>query len=458
MTPPILEVVILAAGQGTRMRSDLPKVLHRLAGRTLIEHVVGAAQSLDARAIHVVYGHGGERVPEALSALPVGWVRQPERLGTGHAVQQAMPGVADNAIVLVLYGDVPLITLESLRPLIQAAGKGSLALLTADLDEPDGYGRVLRDANGKVQAIVEEKDATPAQRSTREINTGMLAAPAKRMRDWLGRLRNDNAAREYYLTDVIALAVSDRVAVETFRANAPWEVLGVNSRAQLAELERIHQRNQAHALMDAGVTLRDPARFDLRGTLACGRDVEIDVNVVIEGKVTLGDRVRIGRNNYIRDCMIGADTEIFPNCVLEEGVVGAHCRLGPYTRMRPANRISDYVHLGNFVEIKKSEIGEGSKVNHLSYIGDTTVGKKVNIGAGTITCNYDGANKHQTVIGDNAFIGSDTQLIAPVKVGEGATIGAGSTITRDAPPGELTLSRAQQTTITGWKRPVKKSK
>lgn len=458
MTPPNLHVLILAAGQGTRMRSDLPKVLHRLAGRALVEHVAGAARVLEARAIHVVYGHGGERVPEKLASLPVNWVKQPEQLGTGHAVQQAMPGVTGDAIVLVLYGDVPLISPDSLRPLVRAAANGHLALLTAELDDPDGYGRVLRDASGNVRAIVEEKDATPEQKRIREINTGMLAAPAKRMRDWLGRLRNDNAAREYYLTDVIALAVGDRVTVETFRAREPWEILGVNSRAQLAELERIYQRNQANALMAAGVTLRDPARFDLRGTLDCGRDVEIDVNVVIEGKVTLGDRVRIGPNNYIRDCAIGADTEIFPNCVLEEGVVGAHCRLGPYTRMRPANRIADHVHLGNFVEIKKSEIGEGSKVNHLSYVGDTTVGKKVNIGAGTITCNYDGANKHQTVIGDNSFIGSDTQLIAPVTVGEGATIGAGSTITRDAPPGELTLSRPQQVTIAGWKRPVKKAK
>lgn len=458
MTPPDLHVVILAAGQGTRMRSDLPKVLHRLAGRALVEHVVGAARALEARAIHVVYGHGGARVPETLPALPVRWVEQPEQLGTGHAVQQAMPGVSDDATVLVLYGDVPLISPESLRPLLHAAASGHLALLTAELDDPAGYGRVLRDTSENVRAIVEEKDATPEQKKIREINTGMLAAPAKRMRDWLGRLRNDNAAREYYLTDVIALAVADRIAVETFRAHAPWEILGVNSRAQLADLERIYQRNQAHALMVAGVTLRDPARFDLRGTLHCGRDVEIDVNVVIEGEVTLGDRVRVGPNNYIRDCTIGADTEILPNCVLEEGIVGAHCRLGPYTRMRPANRIADHVHLGNFVEIKKSEIGEGSKVNHLSYVGDTTVGKKVNIGAGTITCNYDGANKHQTVIGDHAFIGSDTQLIAPVKVGEGATIGAGSTITRDAPPGELTLSRAQQVSIAGWKRPVKKSK
>lgn len=454
---PALETVILAAGQGTRMRSDLAKVLHRLGGRPMIEHVVSTAQALNARTMHVVYGHGGDQVPAALSGLPVRCVLQAPQRGTAHAVSQAMPAVGDDAVVLILYGDVPLIRPESLQPLIRAAADGALALLTVELADPNGYGRIMRDAEGGVRAIVEHKDATDAQRAIREIHTGMLAAPARKLRDWLGHIRNDNAAGEYYLTDVVALAVADGVPVTTAQAASVSEILGVNSRDQLADLERIHQMNQARALMTAGVTLRDPARFDLRGSLDCGRDVEIDVNVVIEGKVTLGDRVRVGPNNFIRDCTIGADTEILPNCVLEEGSVGAHCRLGPFTRLRPANRIADHVHLGNFVEIKNSEIGAGSKVNHLSYVGDTTVGKKVNIGAGTITCNYDGANKYQTVIGDNVFIGSDTQLIAPVTVGAGATIGAGSTITRDAPDGELTLSRAPQVTRPGWKRPVKKS-
>lgn len=453
-----LEIVILAAGQGKRMYSDTPKVLHNLAGRPLLAHVLESAAALKPTAVHVVYGHGGERVRQAFPQAGVNWVRQAEQHGTGHAVAQAMPAVKDQATVLVLYGDVPLIRPETLQTLLAAAGSDSLALLTAELEQPGGYGRIMRDPAGKVARIVESQDATPAEARVREVNTGFLAAPAVKLKHWLAGLRNHNAQGEYYLTDIIAMVVSEGVAIATRAPQDITEILGVNSKQELAQVERIHQKQQAEQLMSQGVTLRDPARLDVRGELRCGRDVVIDVNVIFEGQVTLGDRVQVGPNNVIRDCTIGADSVILPNCVLEESAIGSECHLGPFTRLRPGAQIADRVHLGNFVEVKKSRVGSGSKINHLSYVGDTTVGQGVNIGAGTIVCNYDGANKHPTTIGDNAFIGSNTALVAPVNVGAGATIGAGSVITKDAPAGELTLTRVPQSTKPGWKRPVKKSK
>ncbi len=453
-----LEIVILAAGQGKRMYSDTPKVLHCLAGRPLLAHVLESARALNPAAVHVVYGHGGERVRAAFPEARVNWVRQAEQHGTGHAVAQATPAVKDHATVLVLYGDVPLIRPETLQDLLSAAGSDSLALLTAELEQPGGYGRILRDQAGKVARIVESKDATPEEAAVREVNTGFLAAPAAKLKKWLAGLRNHNAQGEYYLTDIIAMAVSEKVAIATRAPQDISEILGVNSKQELAQVERLHQQQQAEKLMQQGVTLRDPARLDVRGELTCGRDVVIDVNVIFEGKVTLGDRVHIGPNNVIRDCTIGADTVIQPNCVIEEAAIGASCRIGPFSRIRPETQLAAHVHVGNFVEVKKSEVGEGSKMNHLSYIGDTTVGRDVNIGAGTITCNYDGANKHRTVIGDHVFVGSNTALVAPVTVGAGATIGAGSVIAKDAPAGELTLARAPQVTKPGWKRPIKKSK
>ena len=450
-----LDVVILAAGKGTRMRSSLPKVIHRLAGVSLLEHVIRSAQSLAPRAIHVVYGHGGEKVPAQLKHLPVEWVKQEPQLGTGHAVQQAMPNVAGQS-VLVLYGDVPLTRIETLRTLIQAAGQDGFAILTAKLVDPKGYGRIVRDNDGRIVRIVEHKDASETERTIAEINTGILVAPAARLKTWLAALRNHNAQSEYYLTDVIVMAAADGVTIASAAPQAEWEILGVNSKQQLAELERIHQRNRANELMEQGVTLMDPARFDLRGSLQAGKDVTIDVNVIIEGNVALGDGVHVGANNVLRNCRIGAGSIVQPNCVIEDSVIGPDCRIGPFARVRPETRVAAQAHIGNFVEIKKSVIGAGSKVNHLSYVGDTDIGMNANIGAGTITCNYDGANKHRTVIGDNAFIGSNTALVAPVTVGAKATIGAGSVITKDAPAGELSLTRAKQTTVPGWQRPVKK--
>jgi len=456
--PAPLEVIVLAAGQGKRMYSDTPKVLHALAGRPLLAHVLDAARAVKPAAIHVVYGHGGEQVRAAFARdTDVNWVHQAEQKGTGHAVVQALPRVADEAIVLVLYGDVPLIRPQTLQELLSAAGNG-LALLTAELDNPAGYGRILRDQGGQVTRIVESRDASPAEDAVREVNTGFLAAPAGKLRKWLAGLRNHNVQGEYYLTDIIAMAVADGVPITTRTPQDVSEVVGVNSKLELAYLERQHQKQQAERLMSQGVTLRDPARLDVRGELSCGRDVVIDVNVIFEGKVVLGDRVQVGPNNVIRDCTIGADTQILPNCVIEEADIGNRCRIGPFSRLRPGNRIAEAVHIGNFVEVKKSEVGEGSKMNHLSYIGDTTIGSHVNIGAGTITCNYDGANKYRTVIGDNVFVGSNTALVAPLTIGAGATIGAGSVITHDAPAGELTLARAEQKSRAGWKRPVKKVK
>ena len=449
-----MNIVILAAGPGKRMHSSTPKVLHRLAGRALLSHVFDAAKQLSPKVICVVYGHGGELVRQAVGENGAIWVMQEPQLGTGHAVMQAAPHLDERWPTLVLYGDVPLIRAETLKQLVQAAGKG-LGLLTATLDNPTGYGRILRNGK-KVVGIVEEKDASARQRALREINTGIVVAPTKKLKAWLAKLQNNNAQKEHYLTDIVALATKERVPVTAIQADAAWETLGVNSRSQLAELERIYQRNVAEALLDQGVTLADPARCDVRGVLSCGRDVAIDVNCVFEGEVRLGDGVSIGANCVLKGVRIAAGTSIEPFCHIEEADIGANCRIGPYARIRPGTRLASDVHLGTFVEVKASSIGEGSKANHLTYIGDSEIGKNVNIGAGTITCNYDGANKHRTIIEDDVFIGSDTQLVAPVRVGKGATLGAGTTLTRDAPPGELTVSRAKQTTVPGWKRPAKK--
>jgi bifunctional UDP-N-acetylglucosamine pyrophosphorylase/glucosamine-1-phosphate N-acetyltransferase len=451
-----LSIIVLAAGQGTRMRSNLPKVLHPLGGRPLLAHALDAAHRLAAAAIHVVIGHGAEEVRRAFPQAGVHWVIQEHRLGTGHAVAQVLPGVPDTHTVLVMYGDIPLITVATLEKLLGVVAQGGLALLTAELDDPGGYGRILRDADGTIRGIVEEKDATSEQRRIHEINTGFLAAPVARLHPWVQALENNNAQGEFYLTDVAAQAVRDGVALRAVRAADPYEILGVNDRAQLAALERCYQQRQAQACLQAGITLIDPARFDLRGRLTAGQDVVIDVNAVLEGAVTVGNRVRIGPNVVLRETTVGDDVTIHANCVIEQATIGDGARIGPFARIRPETDLAAHSHVGNFVEIKKSEVGEGSKINHLSYIGDTRVGRNVNIGAGTITCNYDGASKHRTVIGDAVFIGSDTQLVAPVEIGDGATIGAGSTITRDAPAGELTLSRAPQQTRPGWKRPVKK--
>ncbi len=450
-----MDVIILAAGQGKRMRSVLPKVLQPLAGKPMLAHVIDTARSLEAGRIVVVYGHGGEVVRDALNAPDLAWARQDPPQGTGHAVQQAMPLVEDGGIALVLYGDVPLIGAATLRRLLAAASEQSLALLTVGMDKPTGYGRILRDEAGRVQRIVEEKDATPAERLVQEVNTGILAAPVARLRQWLSQLRNDNAQGEYYLTDIIAMAVADGLEVITAQPDAFEETLGVNNKTQLAELERIHQKNIARRLTDEGVTLIDPARIDVRGELVCGRDVEIDVNCVFEGRVELGDGVRIGANCVVVNARIAAGTKIKPFSHIEDTVMGEACIIGPYARTRPGTVLGQDVHLGNFVEVKNSVIADHSKANHLAYVGDADIGQRVNVGAGTITCNYDGVNKFRTVIEDDVFIGSDTQLVAPVRVGQGATLGAGTTLTKDAPAGQLTVSRARQVSVPGWQRPEK---
>ncbi len=449
-----LHVVILAAGQGTRMRSKLPKVLQPLGSRPLLTHVTETALELEPSRVHVIYGHGGEQVQQRLGYLQVNWVEQAEQKGTGHAVQQAMPNIPDTAQVLVLYGDVPLTTTKTLKSLVRSAGAG-VALLTIELDNPSGYGRVLRDASGGITGIVEQNDASEAQRAIREVNTGLLCCPAKALRGWLARLKSDNTQGEYYLTDIIALAAAEGVAVTSVHTDDPFEVMGVNDRAQLAELERVYQGRQAKVLMQRGLMLKDPARFDLRGTLDFGRDVSIDVSVVMEGEVKLGDDVIIGPYCWLRDCEIGNGSHVLPHSVLDRAKLGERCHVGPFARLRPGTELADHARIGNFVEVKKSTIGAGSKVNHLAYVGDTEVGSEVNIGAGTITANYDGANKHHTAIGDGASIGSNTVLVAPVTVGAGATIGAGSVISKDAPAGELTIARAKQLTLSGWQRPQK---
>jgi len=453
-----LSIVILAAGQGKRMKSDLPKVLQPLAGRPLLAHVIDTARALRADAIHVVHGHGGEQVKQALADEPVNWVLQAEQLGTGHAVAQAMPSIPDDHQVLILYGDVPLVRQATLERLIAEAGPQGFGLLTVVLADPSGYGRIVRDNAGNVVRIVEQKDANTKERAIPEINTGLMIGPARALRGWLAALRNDNSQGEYYLTDVIVMAVRANMKVNAVITPTEAEVLGVNDKVQLARLEAELRAERANALMLQGVTLADPARVDIRGEVSVGRDVFIDVNVVMVGKVELGDRVRIGPNCYLKDCSIGADTEVHPSCVIDRTSIGARASIGPFARLRPGAELHDDVHIGNFVEVKNSVIGAGSKANHLTYLGDATVGRKVNVGAGSVTVNYDGANKWRTEIGDNAFIGSGSMLVAPIKIGAGANTGAGSTITKDAPEGKLTLARARQATIEGWKRPEKKPK
>ena len=448
-----LNIVILAAGQGTRMRSDLPKVLQPLAGRPLLAHVLTTARALKPSAIHVIYGHGGEQVPETLASSDVHWVRQEQQLGTGHAVAQALPGMSDEDVVLVLYGDVPLTATATLAALLEQVTEACVALLTVVLDDPSGYGRIVRDDGGHVVRIVEEKDADATVRALNEINTGLLAAPVGRLRDWLERVGCDNSQGEYYLTDVIGLAVGDGCTVAARQAATAEEVLGVNTKGQLALLERHYQQGQAARLLDQGVTLADPARFDLRGEVEVGRDVFIDIGVVLEGTVVLGDRVRVGPHCVLRDAVVGAGSTIEAHSVIEAAEIGTNCSIGPFARLRPQTRLGDGAKVGNFVETKKATIGEGSKINHLSYIGDAEIGRAVNIGAGTITCNYDGHAKHLTRIGDGVFVGSDTQLVAPVTIGDGATVGAGTTVTRDVPAESLAVSRAPQRVVANWRRP-----
>lgn len=449
-----MNIVILAAGQGKRMHSNLPKVLHPIAGKPLAQHVIETARRLDPEKLIVVYGHGGEIVRAMLQADDIAWAEQAQQLGTGHAVAQAVPQLGAAGKTLVLYGDVPLTSVTTLKRLLQA-GKDGLSVLTVNLDNPTGYGRIVRDAAGNVVSIVEEKDATAEQKCIREVNTGIMAIPTARLGDWLGQLRNDNAQGEYYLTDIVALAVAEGMPVHTAQPEGEWEVLGVNSKVQLAELERQHQRNLAAQLLVAGVRLADPARIDVRGELTHGRDVAIDVGCVFEGKVELGDAVEVGPYCVLKNVKVGPGTRIAAFCHFEDAVIGPDGVLGPYARLRPGTELGPEVHIGNFVEVKKSRIAAQSKANHLAYIGDAEIGQRVNVGAGTITCNYDGANKHLTVIEDDVFIGSDTQLVAPVRVGRGATLGAGTTLTKDAPPETLTVSRAKQLSLAGWQRPQK---
>ncbi|MBS4019418.1 bifunctional UDP-N-acetylglucosamine diphosphorylase/glucosamine-1-phosphate N-acetyltransferase GlmU [Azonexus hydrophilus] len=452
-----MNIVILAAGQGKRMHSNLPKVLHPVAGKPLLAHVIDTARTLSPEKLVVVRGHGGDVVQASVAAPDIGWAEQAQQLGTGHALAQALPQLGGAGQTLVLYGDVPLTTPETLKHLLHAAGDG-LAILTVNLANPTGYGRIVRDAAGRVCSIVEEKDATLAQKAIAEVNTGIMAMPTARLADWLGALKNDNAQGEYYLTDIVALAVAEGLPVSTAQPAGEWEVLGVNSKVQLAELERQHQRNIADRLLVAGVRLADPARIDVRGTLTHGRDVAIDVGCVFEGAVELGDAVEVGPYCVLKNVRVGAGTRIAAFCHFEDAVIGPDGILGPYARLRPGTELGPEVHIGNFVEVKKSRIGAQSKANHLAYIGDAEIGQRVNVGAGTITCNYDGANKFKTIIEDDVFIGSDTQLVAPVTVGRGATLGAGTTLTKDAPADALTVSRAKQITLSGWQRPVKEKK
>ncbi|MGA0936516.1 MAG: bifunctional UDP-N-acetylglucosamine diphosphorylase/glucosamine-1-phosphate N-acetyltransferase GlmU [Sedimenticolaceae bacterium] len=452
-----LAVVILAAGKGTRMKSSMPKVLHPLAHKPLVQHVIDTARSLDPSQIVVVYGHGGDQVREVVIDADLSWAEQAEQLGTGHAVQQAMPHIKEADRVLVLYGDVPLTSAETLRELLDQAGKG-MGLLTINLDDPSGYGRIVRDDKGDVERIVEQKDANADELAIQEVNTGIMVFPGEKLSGWLNGLSNNNAQGEYYLTDLLAMAVSDGVSIAVTQPEHQFEADGVNNKLQLAELERAYQRLQADRLMTDGVLLRDPNRFDLRGSLTHGTDCEIDINVIIEGNVTLGNNVKIGANVVLRNVSIGDNTVVVENCIFDNATVGADCTIGPFSRLRPGADLIGGAHIGNFVEIKKSVVGLGSKVNHLTYIGDSQIGAGVNIGAGTITCNYDGANKHTTVIGDNAFIGSNSALVAPVTIGKGATIGAGSVIRKDTPDDKLTLSGGKQVTIENWKRPKKQPK
>ena len=452
-----MNIVILAAGMGKRMNSDLPKVLHSLAGKPLLAHVLETARSLNPDKLIVVYGHGGEQVQQRIAGADLAFVRQEPQLGTGHAVMQSVSLLDESVPTLVLYGDVPLIGRASLSRLLDAAGNDRLGILTAELDDPTGYGRIIR-KNGQISRIVEQKDGTQDELAVKEINTGIMVIPTIPLKRWLSSLSNDNAQGEYYLTHIVGKAVAEQFEVTSAQPDVIWETLGVNSKRQLAGLERIYQKNAAEKLLDSGVGLADPDRIDIRGSLTCGRDVFIDVNCVFEGNVVLADGVSIGANCVVRDCDVGKNAEIRPFCHLEGARIGAASLIGPYARLRPGAELEEEVHIGNFVEIKNSHIAAQSKANHLAYVGDSTVGSRVNIGAGAITCNYDGANKHKTIIEDDVFIGTNCELVAPVKVGTGATVGAGTTLTRDVPPGSLTVSRAKQTTINDWKRPVKEKK
>ncbi|CAE6800404.1 bifunctional UDP-N-acetylglucosamine diphosphorylase/glucosamine-1-phosphate N-acetyltransferase GlmU [Paraburkholderia aspalathi] len=451
-----MNIVILAAGTGKRMRSALPKVLHPLAGRPLLAHVIDTARALKPTRLVVVVGHGAEAVRQAVAAPDVQFAAQEQQLGTGHAVQQALPLLDPSEPTLVLYGDVPLTRASTLQALTDRAGRGGYGVLTVTLDDPSGYGRIVRDQHGKVSRIVEQKDATPEQLKIAEINTGIIVAPTERLGGWLAALKNDNAQGEFYLTDAVEMAIEAGLEVVTTQPDEEWETLGVNSKQQLAELERIHQHNVAETLLVAGVTLADPARIDVRGTLECGRDVSIDVNCVFEGRVTLADNVTVGPNCVIRNATIGAGTRVDAFTHIEGAEVGANVVLGPYARLRPGTSLQDESHVGNFVEVKNSVLGHGSKANHLTYIGDADVGARVNIGAGTITCNYDGANKFRTVIEDDVFVGSDTQLVAPVRVKRGVTIAAGTTVWKDVEEDMLVLNDKTQTSKSGYVRPTKK--
>lgn len=450
-----LSTIILAAGQGTRMRSNLPKVLQPLAGRPLLAHVLDCSAALAADDVCIVYGHGAEAVRNEFPDDSLRWALQAEQLGTGHAVQQAMPETPDNNRVLILFGDVPLLTSATCQRLLEETPDDDMAVLTVDMDNPTGYGRIIRE-RGDVRRIVEEKDAGPEEKAVCEINTGVLVCPAAKLKRWLDNLGNDNVQGEYYLTDAVAMAVNDGVTVHGIKADSYVEVMGINDKKQLAEVERALQARLVDALMKEGVGFADPARVDIRGTLKCGKDVFIDVNAVFEGNVELGDGVKIESNNLLRDTTLGARTVLHSNCHLEGATTGNNCEIGPFARLRPGAELANNVKVGNFVEIKKSTVADGSKVNHLTYIGDTEIGTKVNVGAGTITCNYDGANKYKTKIGDGAFIGSGVELVAPVEIGAGATVGAGSTITKDVEDNQLALERSRQKVVPGWKKPVKK--
>lgn len=458
----MLDIIILAAGKGNRMQSELPKVLHSIGGRTLLGHLLSTARQLNpgqysAKRFHIIVGHGSERVSSVFSRqTELHFVKQQQQLGTGHAVQQVLPHLNENSLVLILYGDVPLISRVTLETFVGKMDDHSLGLLTVNLDDPTGYGRVVRDIDGQVTAIVEHRDATPEQLATREVNTGIMAVSSTLLKRWLPLLDNDNIQGEYYLPDIVAMAVAENIPVITHQPDFEWEVMGVNNRQQQAELERIHQNNCAQQLMTAGVTLRDPSRFDCRGPIHCGEDVIIDINCVFEGENRIGNQVTIEPNCMIKNASIGNGTVIKANSIIEDAIIGAHCAVGPFARLRPGTRLAARAKVGNFVETKQASIGEDSKVNHLSYIGDAVLGNHVNVGAGTITCNYDGVNKHQTTIGDHVFVGSNSALVAPLTIEQGATIGAGSTISISVEEQVLAVTRPPQKTIKGWQRPVKK--